>query len=140
MDQIYPDEGLLPTLNAQLKGQSGQGLTWDLWTENAGNSDISALLSNLTLCSAIGAAAAIFVPFGSFSIQTVIGHVGTIQAGSIQFRNISGAPLQVRGYAIYDVAVLKLEGFAVFDSPITVPSRGYVPVVPVLGTYSGMTI
>jgi hypothetical protein len=139
MDQIYPDEGLISTLLAQMRGQSSESLTWDLFTANLNPPNIAATWSGLSLCSTGGQFAAIAVPLSAFSAQFLAGHVGAIQAPQINFLNIAGGTVTVLGYAIYDPAINLLQGLAYFDQPISVPRGGRVTVTPILGTYSGLT-
>ena len=139
MDQIYPDEGLIPALLAQVRGQTGGALVWDLFTTPIGHANVGMTYLSLSLCSTAGSFAAISVPAGRFFIQSVNGHVGVIQAPPISFLNIAGISVLVQGYAIYDSFTKLLEGLAFFDRPINVPADGSVQVTPALGAFSGLT-
>jgi hypothetical protein len=139
MDQVYPDEGLIAALVAQVRGQTGGALFWDLFTAPLGPANLSLTLSGLALCSSAGQFAAIRVPLSSLTIQILSEHVGTIQGAPISFLNISGTPVLVQGYAIYDSAVRVLQGVAYLDDPTLVGTGKTLQITPILGTFSGLT-
>jgi len=130
MTQLYPDDGLLFTLE-RLANAAGAGLIWQGFTSNTtpARGDVK---STYTLASATYFQTQ--VPLSSFTLEQVAAHVGTIQATNIVWTNGSGSSVTLYGYIIYEPTNNKLIAAARFDAGATVVANGgSIAIVPILG-------
>lgn len=130
MNQVYPDEGLLPTLVRALPSD----MWYWLFTNNV-TPDQDTILSGLTADTTIGS---IDVNGTDFTLTGVAGHVARVVAPDIAFENTTGSPRSVYGYfASSAIASGAPSGTIVlaarFDSaPIAIAAGGFLPVTPTL--------
>lgn len=133
MDQIYPDDCLIPAVKRWI----GAGKVFRLYTNNVIPS-LTTTLGSLTEAVFAGYAP-VTVSFAAWGLYSVSAHLGSGQGPPCLFTNASGSPVTVYGYFITDVTTLDLAGVARFDTaPITIASGDSFPVVPIYATYSGL--
>lgn len=133
MDQIFPDAGLLYILRSVV----GSGLVYDLYL----NDYVPVLSSQLADFQRANWSGynSITVAAAAWTIASVAADVGKFSAPPIGFNNPSGSPVTFYGFYVKDSTNTILLSAARFDlAPITLPPGGIYPVLPILGTYSGL--
>lgn len=130
MNQIYPDEGLLPLLDRMLTAS----VQYHLFENNV-TPDRDTVLGDLTEVSTFGYAAQT-VALAGWTLQSVAGHVGTFQAAPLAFTPAGGA-WSVYGYYVTSVAGGVLLAVGRFDgAPIAVPDGVPILVNPIMAAFS----
>lgn len=136
MIQVYPDEGLTKLLRI-IAHNSGNGLRWRLFVNDV-EPDPSNELGDFELAGTWGQVA---LDDTDFVLSQVVAHVGTIQANTIELENDTGDLVGVYGYIVFepgDGTLLMVHRFV--DAPISVPDGESVPITPVLGDYSDLSV
>lgn len=133
MNQIYPD----PSLIWMLRRVVGVGLLYNLYTNNR-TPALSDTLASYSPALWSGYAP-ILVPAAAWTVASVTSHLGDLEASPINFNNTSPGPVTVYGYFITDDTGTQLVGAARFDlAPVTIERGDFLPVIPLLGSYSGL--
>jgi hypothetical protein len=140
MDQIYPDEGLVYAILQVLLGDAAAGMQWDLFTNDV-TPTLNTVLSDLTLATTGWTNSGNLLTPSDFTLQQVTAHIGSAQAPNIAFTNMTGVDQNVYGFCVHNTAFpKKLFAVARFDSaPIVVHDGDSIPVIPIIGDYSGLT-
>jgi len=136
MLQCYPDEGLT-TLLKIVANNNGNGLIWRLFTNNV-EPATSNELEDFTLAAAWGTRT---VELEDFILSQVVAHVGTIQANTIMLENDTGSTVNVYGFVVIEpVNETLLMVYRYPDAPIAVADGEQIPMTPVLGDYSDLSV
>ena len=138
MIQIYPDTDLIATLLRAV----GADIYYYLYSNNTAPNDSSVLASFAVSGLAFGGGVVDTpVPVASFTLQSVVGHVGKITAPDIVFTNATAGAVSVYGY-LCSMGTLSpgptdLFFAAAFDvTPIVIPAGGTLNVTPTLSLRS----
>ena len=136
MLQVYPDEGLT-TLLKTIARNDGNGLLWALFVN-----DVEPATDNeLTDFTLSGLWGQVTLDDTDFVLEQVVANVGTIQGDSIFLENDTGAPVNVYGHVVIDPVTNKLVMVVRFPTaPITVADGAEIPLTPVLGNYSDLSV
>jgi len=134
MDAVYPDDGLVGWMTHGII----DGIHYRLFVNNI-TPDRSTTQSSLTEASWSGYSA-VALTVSDFTIQSVVGHIGALQAAPIGFTNSSGSPVTAYGFYVVDDADNKIKQIARFDgAPITIPDGGTYLVYPIFGDFSELS-
>ena len=130
---FFPDVSLVWSLQRLI----GPGLLYHIFT-NDHNVTLTDTLASFTEATYSGYAP-INVAAAAWSMTSVTNHLGGIAAPTIAFFNISGSSYKAFGFFVTDTTGAQLVAASRFDdAPITVAPGAFVPVVPELGSYSGL--
>lgn len=130
MNQVYPDEGLVPLLERL----TADDLVFHLYTNDMTPVKAS-VLADFTEQAGDGYAE-ITVVAADWTLSGVAGHQGTLLAAPIAFTAAGGA-WTIYGYYITNTAGTKVLWAARLDSaPVTVPDTESLLIVPVVGDFS----
>jgi len=136
MLQVFPDEGLTLMLR-RIAHNNGDGLIWRLFTNDV-EPDPDNELEDFDLAGTWGTRV---VEESDFVLEQVVAHVGTIQANTINLENDTGGDVTVYGFVAYEpVTETLLMVYRYPEAPITVPDGETIPMTPVLGDYSDLTV
>jgi hypothetical protein len=135
---VFMDESLIHSLLAIATDYPAGGpIHFRLFTNNItpGRGDT---LGSYTEAAWTGYAA-VALGAGSFTIQSVVAHLGSIQAPGITFSNTSAGAQTAYGYFITTDSDTTVLAAARFDgAPLTlIPLVGTLVVTPILGDFSG---
>jgi hypothetical protein len=131
MDMIFPDEGLIFTLQrvAGNGPSSTTGNYWGLYTNNItpGRSSVKATFTIDTTNFSL-----VQKKQDDLTLQTVVADIASIQGASLTFTNGGGSSVNVYGYVILDpsqtfvVAAVRLD-----SAPVAVAAGATLAVVPI---------
>jgi len=134
MQQIYPDQGLVP----QLLRIMAADVKYHLYANDL-TPDRGTVLADFTGAAWTGYAS-VTVEAADFTIDGVAAHVGYIQAPPITFANGSGADQDAYGYYVTDAGNTKVLAAGRFDAaPVTKPDGDEWSVIPVWGDSSSLS-
>lgn len=136
MIQVYPDEGLT-TLLKMIARNDGNGLLWALFVNDV-EPAVDNETSDFTKAAAWGQRT---LDDTDFTLEQVVANVGTIQGNSIFLENDTGGPVDVYGFIVVEPITQKLVMVHRYPTaPITVADGAEIPMTPVLGNYSDLSV
>lgn len=131
MNQIYPDEGLIPLLERIIVGD----FMFHLFT-NEPAEGLTVKLADLVEAAYSGYEP-ITVEADDFINSAVVDNVGTILAEPIEFLNESGATQEAAGYYATNLTQTKLLFYGLFDAEDRIKLHGEAfGVTPMVSVFS----
>lgn len=136
MIQVYPDDGLT-TLLRIIARNDGNGLSWALFVNDV-EPAVDNQLGDFTQAAAWGKR---LLDDTDFVLEQVVANVGTIQGDTIFLENDTGGPIDVYGFIVVEPVTQKLVMVHRYPTaPITVAHGAEIPLTPVLGNYSDLSV